>query len=345
MIDLVETLRQLISAIAPDNGAAVIARLTAILQDAAPFDAGEVVLLAPRDFRRALGAEAPAFVGADCVAALASGGVYVRFDEPGDAARYPHAESLMRAQGMRSLLALPLSARGAVSGVIVLGARATWAFAGVAPQRALAVAETFGWALVHALALSEAQAAMRPTLTSTSPRAGDDSAAPQDGRQPIDDLMEENARLKGRVEYLERQVEEWRSLAEAHARENAEARRKLADIERAQANHGDQAAQLRAELEEQHAANERAWVAARGERDDLAAEVERLRAQIEGLQAADEAARAEEPVAVTTNGSEGYLPVAGEESEAVSSSANGSGSGETSRAGWRAARRARKGGQ
>ena len=159
-MDLWKDLASIAAAAGPDGGLAVAKTLRALLVDQVPSDRAEIAIEGPQGFDRKSLTEDPApLVEQDLLTAIASARTPLRVDDLFELEVYPKTAERMRALGMRSLLALPLSAAGGAKGVVVLLRDYPFAFAGVPLYRIEPMMAMAGIAMTQALALTAARAA------------------------------------------------------------------------------------------------------------------------------------------------------------------------------------------
>jgi GAF domain len=176
-VALSEPLLALASAISGDGGATVLSVLQAILAQAAPHDAAEVVLR--RDhcterFRLGPDREGEPFTADDVLDRVLEDGAPFRVDDLEEAEPFPRTRERMRAQGLRSFLALPFTTGGGPEGMVVVARRHGWAFVGASLYTLCPVARMAGLALDRALALTR-----EPARSAAAPPEVVTSAPPQ----------------------------------------------------------------------------------------------------------------------------------------------------------------------
>lgn len=158
---LPEPLLALASAVVDDGGGTVLSVLQAILADAAPFDVAEVALRrgsVSERFCLSPARDAAAFTADDVLDRVMADGAALRLDDLGEADPFPRTRERMKAEGLRSLLAVPFTAGGA-EGMVALGRRQGWAFVGASLHVLGPVASMAGLALDRSLALTRASRA------------------------------------------------------------------------------------------------------------------------------------------------------------------------------------------
>jgi hypothetical protein len=159
-MELWKDLASLAAAAGPDGGLAVAKTLRALLVDLVVSDRAEIAVEGPQGFDRKSLTEDPApLADADLLTAVASARTPLRIDDLPELEAYPKTLERLRSLGMRSLLALPLSAAGGAKGVVVLLRDYPFAFAGVPLYRIEPMMAMAGIAMTQALALTAARAA------------------------------------------------------------------------------------------------------------------------------------------------------------------------------------------
>src|SRR5262245_5755267 len=154
-MDLPAKLLALVSPVSWDGGDGVLRALRDILQDDAPFDAAEVVLCRPPGYQRwTLTDDEREVAAEDLLERAASGDAPVRIDDAHEAGFAPLTRQRMTERGLRSCLALPLSAAGGPEGAIVVAREHGWAFTAVSLHTLWPVAAMAGLALARAIALT-----------------------------------------------------------------------------------------------------------------------------------------------------------------------------------------------
>lgn len=223
-LHLPDSLLALAASIDGDGGHEVCRTLSSLLHDAAPFDAGEVVLQEARGFHRfPFGGEERPLAGEDLVRHVLAHRAPIRLDDAPDIEPFPETAAFLQASQMRSALALPLGIilhvpslphAASPTGVLVVARRYGWAFVGASLNFMGPLAAMAGYALDRALA-----------LTALGHPAGGDAGDARDA------LRLEGATLLSEVTQLRAEGrargEETRSLGERLAKANdqlAEAR-------------------------------------------------------------------------------------------------------------------------
>jgi hypothetical protein len=163
-LHLADSLLALAGSIDGDGGQEVCRTLDSLLRDAAPFDAGEVVLHEERGFHRfPFGGGDQPLAGCDLVRHVLARREPLRIDDPRDFEPFPETRDLLNQSGMRSVLALPLGIilhvptmphAASPTGVLIVGRRYGWAFVGASLNFLGPLAAMAGYALDRALALT-----------------------------------------------------------------------------------------------------------------------------------------------------------------------------------------------
>lgn len=163
-LHLADSLLALAGSIDGDGGQEVCRTLDSLLRDAAPFDAGEVVLHEERGFHRfPFGGGDRALAGSDLVRHVLAERAPLRIDDPRDFEPFPETRDLLNQSGIRSVLALPLGIilhvpsmphAASPTGVLIVGRRYGWAFVGASLNFLGPLAAMAGYALDRALALT-----------------------------------------------------------------------------------------------------------------------------------------------------------------------------------------------
>ncbi len=127
-----EKLLALVASASWDGGEGVVSTLLPMLQEVAPFDAGEVAVLRPIGFDRWTLTDDDSPVAAeDFLLHMSGADEPLRIDELSELERWPRTRDALKERGLRSLLALPLSPAGGPEGAVVLARRQGWAFVAV----------------------------------------------------------------------------------------------------------------------------------------------------------------------------------------------------------------------
>jgi len=161
---LADSLLALAASIDGDGGYAVCRTLASLLRDAAPFDAGEVVLRQEQGFHRfPFGGDERPVAGDDIVNQVLNNGAPLRLDDQRDLEAFPETLDLLTKSGFKSALVLPLGAilhvpgppQGASpNGVLAVARRHGWAFVGASLNFLGPLAAMAGLALDRSLALT-----------------------------------------------------------------------------------------------------------------------------------------------------------------------------------------------
>ncbi len=227
---LAPLLLRIAAAVDGDGGAAVRGVLESVLQDRAPYEAGEIVYArSPGDHTSyLLGQAREAFLGRDLVEHVLAQGVPLRLDDLREAAPFPETHALLRRLGLRSILVLPFRFGEPdgprVRGAVALARSHGWAFAGASLPLLVPLAGLAGLAFDHALRLSApGGAGARPRGAPPAPPGPTRRSVPQEAPEPE------------RAESETAAAELWSArAAAAAAREEADAARSLADGLRAE---------------------------------------------------------------------------------------------------------------
>jgi hypothetical protein len=151
----VEKLLDLAASVGADGGDGVVRTLGGILEREAAFDLGEVAVVAPLGFKRwTLTDDEREIAAADLLFRVQAERQPLRIDDLPEAEPFPRTRDKLRALGLRSLLTLPLGARGGADGAIVLGRRHGWAFVGASLPALLPAASMAGICLARAEAVT-----------------------------------------------------------------------------------------------------------------------------------------------------------------------------------------------
>jgi GAF domain-containing protein len=155
VLDLTEALLRLVAATSWDGGAGLVHALSEVIREATPFEAGEVAVAQPVEFRRwSLTDDEQDVVESDLLLHVGSCGRPVRVDDLPEVADFPRTHALLRARGLQSLLLFPLASPGGPEGAIVLARTYGWAFAGAPLNHLWPIARMSGLCLERALALT-----------------------------------------------------------------------------------------------------------------------------------------------------------------------------------------------
>jgi len=137
MVSVEQDLLRLVAAVRQGGGEGMRQALAEILGAVAPFDRAEIAFLREGEIVRwGLGSTRGPVAGDDLVRHVAAHPVSVRIDHRLEAEPFPGTLESLDAQGLASLLALPITTEGGFEGAIVLARDYGWAFAG-APLRRL----------------------------------------------------------------------------------------------------------------------------------------------------------------------------------------------------------------
>ena len=155
MLDLTEALLRLVSATYWDGGAGLAHAIADVVREATPFDAGEVAVAQPVEFRRwSLTEDENEVVESDLLLHVGVCARPVRVDDLPEVVDFPRTHKLMRERGLQSLLLFPLASPGGPEGAIVLARTFGWAFAGAPLGYLWPIARMSGLCLERALALT-----------------------------------------------------------------------------------------------------------------------------------------------------------------------------------------------
>jgi hypothetical protein len=194
---LADSLLALAASIDGDGGLAVCRTLAALLREAAPFDAGEVVLRQAEGLLRfPFARHDQPVAGDDLVNHVLASAAPRRLDDQRDLDAFPETGRLMALGGLKSALVLPLGSLPFVpgphptpsSGVLIVARRHGWAFVGASLHFLGPLSLMAGLALDRSLA-----------LTALGHPAGVDADADADQR---DLLRREGATLIGELQRL-----------------------------------------------------------------------------------------------------------------------------------------------
>jgi hypothetical protein len=164
------------AAVAADGGAGVRRALEEALQEAAPFDEGEVALARTHGdvWRQPLGAAAGPILGLDLLNHVLAHGAPYRIDDWRDAEAFAQTLGLLRTRGLRSLLTVPFrfDAPGVppLAGALAVGRTHGWAFVGASLPLLGPIASMAGLALDRTLVLTTLRERAYP-LESVSSRS------------------------------------------------------------------------------------------------------------------------------------------------------------------------------
>jgi hypothetical protein len=152
-MSFIDTLFALTRAVGWDHGDSVLAVLDRFLRAELSFETGEVAVLGPIGFERYLLSGDP-LAGEDILLEARRRGGPLRIDDIRLVSEYPRTRQAMERRGLRSILLVPLGAKGGLEGWIVLGQDYSFAFAGASMRRLESVAAMAGLALLNAQKLT-----------------------------------------------------------------------------------------------------------------------------------------------------------------------------------------------
>jgi hypothetical protein len=242
---LPEPLLALASAVVDDGGGTVLSVLEAILADAAPFDVAEVALRrggVSERFHLSPGRDVASFTADDVLDRVMADGA-LRLDDLGEADPFPRTRERMKAEGLRSLLAVPFAAGGA-EGMVALGRRQGWAFVGASLHVLGPIVSMAGLALDRSLALTRTAQAARETRP------------PVEVAVPDPRIETERDALRSRCESLATEAESARRDAAQRAEALSVRDERVRTLEDAQRTLEARVAQLLADRDTQRAALE-----------------------------------------------------------------------------------------
>ncbi len=194
VLDLTEALLRLVAATSwGDGGAGLVHALSEVVREATPFDAGEVAVAQPVEFRRwSLTEDENDVVETDLLLHVGSCGRPVRVDDLPEVVDFPRTHALLRQRGLQSLLLFPLASPGGPEGAIVLARTFGWAFAGAPLGYLWPLARMGGLCLERALALT----ALRRKLEFMGDGERDNRHAEERARRQTDAVREELERTR-----------------------------------------------------------------------------------------------------------------------------------------------------
>jgi hypothetical protein len=193
MLDLTEALLRLVAATSWDGGAGLVHALSEVIREATPYDAGEVAVAQPIEFRRwSLTEDERDVVESDLLLHVGVCARPVRVDDLPEVADFPRTHALMRQRGLQSLLLFPLASPGGPEGAIVLARTFGWAFAGAPLGHLWPIARMGGLCLERALALT----ALRRKLDFMGDGERDTRHAEERVRRQLDVLREDLERTQ-----------------------------------------------------------------------------------------------------------------------------------------------------
>lgn len=145
MVSVEQDLLQLVAAVRQGGGEGMREALAEILGRAAPFDRAEIAFLREGEIVRwGLAGTRQPVAGDDLVRHVAAHPASVRIDHRLEAEPFPGTLERLDAQGLVSLLALPITSEGGFEGAIVLAREYGWAFAGAPLRRLRPIAQMIG---------------------------------------------------------------------------------------------------------------------------------------------------------------------------------------------------------
>jgi hypothetical protein len=269
---LAEVLLRIAAAVAPDGGTGVRKALEAVLREAAPFDAGEIVFVRAHGEHIHLplrGDERP-LLGADLVAHVLAHGAPYRVDDWPDALPFAQTYDELRARDLRSALVLPFrfEAAGteALLGVLGVARAHGWAFVGASLPLLVPLSGMAGLAVDRALALS-ALAEQAEVLEPVS--AG--GASPREGQPGGETKRVEIEADRVEADTVAEGLRQARNAARELLSRAESAEQRLLEAERARDDWADKAANLQARLSEQKGELQSLQRAVAGARETAAA--------------------------------------------------------------------------
>lgn len=145
MVSVEQDLLRLVAAVGARGQAGMREALAEILGALAPFDSAEIAFLREGEVVRwGLGPTTAPVTGDDLVRHLASHPVSLRIDHLLEAEPFPATRECLEATGLRSLLALPITAIAGYEGAVVMAREYGWAFAGASLRRLEPIAAMVG---------------------------------------------------------------------------------------------------------------------------------------------------------------------------------------------------------
>lgn len=203
MLDLTEALLGLVAATSWDGGAGLVHALASAIREATPFDAGELAVAQPVEFRRwSLTDDEEDVVAADLLLHVGAAGRPVRVDDLPEVVDFPHTQALLRKRGLQSLLLFPLGSPGGPEGAIVLARTFGWAFAGAPLGYLWPLARMGGLCLERALALS----ALRRKLDFMGDGAREHQGSLERGRHELDAVRRELDGARREIEAAQQEL-------------------------------------------------------------------------------------------------------------------------------------------
>jgi hypothetical protein len=297
-MDLAEKLLVLADSAAGDGAQGLVRALRTVLAEIAPFDAGEVLLVAGERFLRwRLDDHEGDLLGADVVRHIGTLHAPLRFDDQDDAKAFPETHQALVAQGMRSLLVLPFQGGGALA----VARRYGWAFVGASMHHLWPVRGMAGIALRQAVlltGLAQKVEAQQEDLARANATPDELKARLERAREEVREREGQRSAANAGWEATRAELRETaRALAEAEkgaavareARERVEA--KAADLRRRLAEETGRREAAESEAQRRQALADEKIGHAEGERHVLAVEADALRGEtagaLERLRAAD----------------------------------------------------------
>ena len=145
MVSVEQDLLRLVAAVGARGQTGMREALAEILGALAPFDSAEIAFLREGEVVRwGLGPTTAPVTGDDLVRHLASHPVSLRIDHLLEAEPFPATRECLEATGLRSLLALPITATAGYEGAVVVAREYGWAFAGASLRRLEPIAAMVG---------------------------------------------------------------------------------------------------------------------------------------------------------------------------------------------------------
>ena len=196
MLDLTEALLRLVAATSWDGGAGLMHALSEVIGQGTPFDAAEVAVAQPIEFRRwSLTEDERDVVESDLLMHVGVCGRPVRVDDLPELVDFPRTLALLRSRGLQSLLLFPLASPGGPEGAIVLARTFGWAFAGAPLGYLWPIARMGGLCLERALALT----ALRRKLDFMGDGERDTRSAEERSRRQLESLRQELERTQAEL--------------------------------------------------------------------------------------------------------------------------------------------------
>lgn len=196
MLDLTEALLRLVAATSWDGGAGLAHALSEVIREATPFDAGEVAVAQPVEFRRwSLTDDETDVVESDLLLHVGVCGRPIRVDDLPEVVDFPRTHALLRQRGLQSLLLFPLASPGGPEGAIVLARTFGWAFAGAPLGHLWPIARMSGLCLERALALT----ALRRKLDFMGDGERDTRYAEERSRRQLESVRQELERTQAEL--------------------------------------------------------------------------------------------------------------------------------------------------